>query len=480
MENIDDNDVVYEEVAIEHIRTIIDDLTECGIPILRKNKEEKYVVFPEEQISILLESDKYENIKLYLPKNYKEIMNSRMTIGKVSYSFKTPEEAEKEMNERMAEVHQMPYQQKVDTLKSYNKKLEALGKTPKVTHKVAQDITDISNDLGIINKINMFESIQKLKTQQIDIEELKKSNEAITTQTIELVTTISNILIQNLETQKVFDELRHYSDGGVMAHSNRVFITYINFLNYYNSMINNSSAFIHKVRTTFADKYKNYYDRVLKTYNINDETKNIIYKEFTTIEQCIDRGMRSLPESDLYLYAVGALLHDIGKVKDLNYFESATGRDTERIEQHLFNSYALVTKTGEYPLEVILTLAFHHEYYGLGYGPFSTFYKDKKEKDSKFRISSILTYDAKNSDRCDALAYIPSKMLEIVDVYDALIDPARKYRPGGKVFTNKEAVKIMKTEFIENHVKLDPVLFDTFINFLSHTTEEDLSMYHVE
>lgn len=480
MENIDDSGTAYEEVTVEYIRTIVDNLTECGIPILRINKEEKYVVFPEEQISVLLESDKYENIKLYLPKNYKEIINSRITIGKPNSSFKTPEDAEKEMNERMIEVHRMPYQKKVDTLKTYNKELQALGKNPKITHRIAQSIADISNDVGIINKINMFEGIQKLKKQQINMEYLKKSNEAMTAQTIELVATISNILIQNLETQKVFDELRHYSDGGVMAHSNRVFITYINFLNYYNSMINHSSAFIHKVRTTFADKYKNYYDRVLETYDINGGGKNIIYKEFKTIEECIDRGMRSLPESDLYLYAVGALLHDIGKVKDLNYFESATGRDTERIEQHLFNSYALVTKTGEYPLEVILTLAFHHEYYGLGYGPFSTFYKQKKEMDTKFRISCILTYDAKNADRCDALAYIPSKMLEIVDVYDALIDPARKYRPGGKVFTNREAVKIMKTEFIENHVKLDPVLFDTFINFLSHTAGEDLSMYHIE
>ena len=84
-----------------------------------------------------------------------------------------------------------------------------------------------------------------------------------------------------------------------------------------------------------------------------------------------------------------------------------------------------------------------------------------------------MSYDAKSIDDCEAFAYFPAKMLEIIDVYDALIDPARKYR-GGKIFTPEEALNIMKEDFIEKHVKLDPILYDVFVEFLSNAVEKDL------
>ena len=198
-----------------------------------------------------------------------------------------------------------------------------------------------------------------------------------------------------------------------------------------------------------------------------------IYEDFRTLEDCIDNGMRFVEEKEMNLYSIGALLHDIGKVKDLDYFEGESGRDYERIKKHLFNSYTLVSQTSEYSLEVILTVALHHEYYGLGYGPYERLYKLKLEKVPSFQIPRIMSYEAKVIDDCDAFAYFPAKMLEIIDVYDALIDPARKYR-GGKTFTPEEALKIMKEDFIEKHVKLDPILYDVFVEFLSNSIEKDL------
>ena len=466
-----DENLKYEQVSLEDIENIKDELIENNIPILRINKEDEFVIFPHEQINILFENEVYSKVNLYLPKDYKNLLtNSKYDNTVETYTFKTPEESEKEVNARLLEISKMSYDQKVGTIDGYNDQLIEIAKEPILNKKLAQNIIDVSSDTGLIAKINMFESIQKIKNNTATSEYIKTQNKYITNQTITLVTSISNILIKNKETQKMFNNLRTFSDGGVMDHSNRVFISYINFLAYYNNLLSRSSSFIHKIRTLFVPKYKKYYDRVLEMYSKDDYTK-----EFKSIGDVIDRGMRSLPLEHFHSYAVGALLHDIGKVKDLNYFEGATGRDTERIQKHLFNGYALISQTAEYSLEVLLTVAFHHEYYGHGYGPFNTFYKNKVKSQPQFRFQSILTYDADASDKCDALAYFPSKVLEIIDVYDALIDPARKYRLG-KTFSPLQALTIMKEDFIEKHTKIDPILFDIFVSFMSESdSREDLS-----
>jgi HD-GYP domain-containing protein (c-di-GMP phosphodiesterase class II) len=62
-----------------------------------------------------------------------------------------------------------------------------------------------------------------------------------------------------------------------------------------------------------------------------------------------------------------------------------------------------------------------------------------------------------------ALAYFPAKILEIIDVYDSVTDPGRKYR---KALTPEEALAMMREEFIEKHLKIDVILFDLFVYFV--------------
>jgi HD-GYP domain-containing protein (c-di-GMP phosphodiesterase class II) len=62
------------------------------------------------------------------------------------------------------------------------------------------------------------------------------------------------------------------------------------------------------------------------------------------------------------------------------------------------------------------------------------------------------------------LAYFPAKVLEIIDVYDSVTDPNRKYH---KAMSSEEALTMMREEFITKHLKIDPILFDVFDNFIS-------------
>ena len=470
----------YDILTVKELKTIKDQLVSHNIPLFRVDKEKKIIPFPTEQLSLIIDNEKYSNIKLYIPKNFSVFIEEFKSITQADnssndsdtnqpYVFRTPKESEKEMGKRISEISKMTYKEKVSTIESYNTELKKIVVDEEVgiNKHTAQQIVNVGNDVGLIAKVTMFESIQKIKGEEITQEQAKIENQEITETTTNLVTTIVDMLSKNTETQKVFDELRNYSDGGVMSHSNRVFISYVNFMAFYNNLINRRHL-VHKIRTSYTNKYKKFYEQVEAMFS-----KDNIRKNLATVEDCIDKGIKIIEEREMNLYSVGALLHDIGKVKDLDYFEGANGRDYERIKKHLFNSYALVSQTSEYPLEVILTVALHHEYYGLGYGPYDHLYKLKLAKDPHFQIQRIMTYDAKAIDECEAFAYFPAKMLEIIDVYDALIDPARKYR-GGKTFTPEEALNIMREDFVEKHVKLDPILYDVFVEFLSNSIEHDL------
>jgi HD-GYP domain-containing protein (c-di-GMP phosphodiesterase class II) len=63
-----------------------------------------------------------------------------------------------------------------------------------------------------------------------------------------------------------------------------------------------------------------------------------------------------------------------------------------------------------------------------------------------------------------ALAYFPAKVLEIVDVFDSLTDSNRKYR---SPLSEEEALILMRREFVEEKVKIDPILFDIFSDFVT-------------
>ena len=476
------NDLIskYDILTVKDLKNIKDQLISHNIPLFRVDKEKNLIAFPTEQLSLIIDNEKYNNLKLYIPKNFAVFIDEFKSITQTDsstssnqaaapYVFRTPKESEKEMGKRISEISKMTYREKVSTIETYNKELKQIvvNEEQGINKNTAQQIVNVGNDVGLIAKVTMFESIQKIKGEEITQEQAKIENQEITETTTNLVTTIVDMLSKNTETQKVFDELRNYSDGGVMSHSNRVFISYVNFMAFYNNLINRRHL-VHKIRTSYTNKYKKFYEQVEAVFS-----KDNICKNLATVEDCIDKGIKIIEDREMNLYSVGALLHDIGKVKDLDYFEGANGRDYERIKKHLFNSYALVSQTSEYPLEVILTVALHHEYYGLGYGPYDHLYKLKLAKHPSFQIKRIMTYDAKTIDECEAFAYFPAKMLEIIDVYDALIDPARKYR-GGKTFTPEEALNIMREDFIEKHVKLDPILYDVFVEFLSNSIEQDL------
>ena len=52
------------------------------------------------------------------------------------------------------------------------------------------------------------------------------------------------------------------------------------------------------------------------------------------------------------------------------------------------------------------------------------------------------------------------------DVFDALTDKTRRYRD--KEFTIDEALELMKSEFIDKSLKIDPILFTVFLDYINN------------
>ena len=118
-----------------------------------------------------------------------------------------------------------------------------------------------------------------------------------------------------------------------------------------------------------------------------------------------------------------------------------------------------------YPRQAGLIAGYHHEYYGdpSGYGYFREYLAQYRKANPKATQDYCMTYELEPILDYQALAYFPAKVLEIVDIYDSLTDPLRRYR---KPLEPLEAVDFMRKEFVEEKLKIDPILFDLFVQFL--------------
>jgi hypothetical protein len=234
----------------------------------------------------------------------------------------------------------------------------------------------------------------------------------------------------------------------------RVYLNGIAFLSYYNNLISTSSA-IQKLRIKFATTYRNFYHSLLPHIDRDD----------VVLERVFYGGMRAIPPDLYFKWAVGFLIHDIGKANAVEYHEGEASYDRRIVIDHVKQGYrSIMTKTN-YPMEASIITGYHHEYYGDadGYGYFRAYLAQYKEKNPNAKQDYCITYELEPIMDYQALAYFPAKVLEIIDVYDSVTDPHRIYR---KTMTSEEALFMMKEQFVDKHRKIDAILFDIFATYI--------------
>jgi len=183
------------------------------------------------------------------------------------------------------------------------------------------------------------------------------------------------------------------------------------------------------------------------------------------LDNVFKEGLKKIPSDILYKWSVGFLLHDLGKAADIEYHESDAAYDRVKVVDHVKVGYSSITEKTNYPKEAGLIVGYHHEYYGDsdGYGPYRDDLAEYKSQVADVKQEYCMTYESDSILDFKALSFFPAKVLEIVDIYDSLTDPRRVYR---KAMPSEEALDMMYREFIIKRHKIDPILFDIFINFI--------------
>jgi HD-GYP domain-containing protein (c-di-GMP phosphodiesterase class II) len=176
--------------------------------------------------------------------------------------------------------------------------------------------------------------------------------------------------------------------------------------------------------------------------------------------------MRAIPENTFYTWALGFLIHDIGKAAAVEYHEGEAEYNRDIVMEHVKVGYTSVMNKTNYPKDVGLITGYHHEYYGdpSGYGFFRSGYELNKKLNPQAKHNACITYETDPIMDYEALAFFPAKILEIIDVFDSVTDSNRKYR---KVLNTEEALIMMREEFIVKRQKVDIVLFDLFQKFIN-------------
>jgi hypothetical protein len=248
------------------------------------------------------------------------------------------------------------------------------------------------------------------------------------------------------------------SNGTVIQHMTRVFLNGAAFLRYYNNLVSGTSI-INKIRISFDKKYKKYYHTLLPHIHIDD----------MTLEKVFYKGMRAISEPEFVNWSTGFLIHDIGKASSVEYHEGEAAYNRDTVVEHVKVGYTAVMNKTNYPRDAGLITGYHHEYYGdsAGYGYFRSYLDQYKKLRPDAVPEACITYELEPMMDYQALAYFPAKILEIIDVYDSVTDPNRKYR---KALAPEEALAMLKDEFIEKHFKIDIILYDIFAGFVRQIT----------
>lgn len=225
-------------------------------------------------------------------------------------------------------------------------------------------------------------------------------------------------------------------------------LQFVGYCLFYNDYIDKGFV-TKKLRGDYKERYLRYYKKRLQV-------------DMMTLEKIIKGGLRKIePEKEMVMYSMGALLYDIGKLPIITYHDSTDPYDENTVKMHVLIGYNMILKMKKYPFPVLAMAAFHHEYYGEKSGYNFTnpvLSKLTKKKRTEDNASCFITYDEKEFRDGTALAYFPCKMIEIIDVYNALVN-RRNQSPF-------EALRIMKKNFITLSFKIDPLLYDIFLDFI--------------
>lgn len=389
-------------------------------------------------------------------------IRKKMESGAITYLVSTEQQTEQAKQPRPAKpegppadfgneytaIAAMSDAERVDHIKNDKKRLDILiAEKPRNVEAVTEALADTTRDAALVNHAALLDAMK------LGDDDAKKLTQSLVDSTRDMVKSSSRLITPGIFSDELLGTLVQKSNGTIIQHMTRVYLKGMAFLSHYNELVS-ASSYINKLRISFDKTYRDYYAALLPHY-----------KETLSLERIFMGGMRAIPEDYFLDWATGFLIHDVGKAAAVEYHEGEAAYNRDIVVEHVKVGFNSVMNKTNYPRDAALITGYHHEYYGDpgGYGCFRTYLEQHRKANPYARQEYCIAYDVKPMVNFEALAYFPAKILEIVDVFDSVTDPNRKYR---KALISEEALGMMKEEFIDKHPKIDIILYDIFASFV--------------
>ena len=308
-------------------------------------------------------------------------------------------------------------------------------------------IDRILSDIGILIRTDFIKYIQAIKKSIIIGNKVDKKDMYI----YHIMSSIVSYLEHNHIFSYIFDNT-DFQDINMISHSNRTALMMIEFMLYYNKEFKNRLS--NKLRLEYKSKYMNKYKKIISHFESDIPIDNL--------ERVFKFGIRKFSNTEIINFSIGALYHDIGLLKifdsvPMNNFLKDTDNNQDL---HALKGYNFIKKTLNFQNDVSLLVGLHHDYYGYSKNNLIKQFSNNKYPDN------ILSFEAEDFIKGEVYAYVPSKILEIVDIFDVLLFMNSKKKE--KV---EDVLKYIKDKLMAEEIKLDPIILDLFINYLSETYE---------
>ncbi|HON78234.1 MAG TPA: hypothetical protein PK544_07060 [Spirochaetota bacterium] len=456
------------KVSTDIVRQHLEFIIAAGLPIRRKKKDGSFGFVPPKDFDIYL---KDREMEFYLDHDsfqqlQDQITNTEKTVERetpaASVSSTTPaventgpsSRVDTVFENRLAVAREMDIIERIQSLMNHNHKLK------EYTIEGKRFDADMMDETGkmfaenmCISKVTLEENIEK----GIDQGHIKK----MVSESFAMIDNLISLLSRGKATYSDLARLHHIQTQSVtLNHMNRILIRYISFLFFYNSYFQKYSNNVKRFRAEFDKRFYPYYNKLFRgSQKISLE---IVYKG----------GITPVRERSSFIdFAMGGFIHDIGKLPQVDYHDGGEGYDPKKARRHVFESYNMLIESKEFNTGIVSTGLLHHDYYGAPYGyrQLGTFQSRFEERRGSKRDTSptkyCISYNINDVGYGNTLSYFPNKILEIIDVYDAMTDSEKKYR--SKPMTPGEALTLIRKDFLEgDYLGIDPILFDIFADFL--------------
>ncbi|MEI0749376.1 hypothetical protein [Brachyspira pulli] len=459
----------YMTVSPSYIKMYINNIIERQLDVILINESGVFSFVPfdkvEEVFNSLENSEYISKCSIYIHKSFSTILGTQNSIDinkqhadihDINLFYNVYKNCQFENDKEYYEQHfneliSIRNVDRIEYLRNIFNRLKLFVTQSKLDVELAKLIGTILTDVGIIERLNLIYHLNYIKQNSIsnlkDYQNVKKDDLIFA----DIIGTIVNLLEKEYDGFGIFNNLSAFNDHNIIAHSNRVFIMMVEFLYFYNEEISRGVA--SKLRVEYKKKYHSYYNKIGEKYHLLTKADRI--------EDISKVGFRKIGQNEIKYYARAAFWHDIALVDELPNIPIIQNNigDTHSILGFNLLKYCMAQNEYTYT-----TVGLHHEYYGNGYGIFINMYHKQFANKQYNTIENILTYDPNDINNMLALSYFPAKVLEIIDSYDILYTNSIKNKREGNVIN--DVISYMYENFLEETIKLDPILFHLFTRYL--------------